>query len=351
MRLLHIDRNVLVIALPIVFLSAVPCSPRTWHVPSEVATIPDAVDSASYGDTVLVAPGTYICPDNVDYSYEWVLLPSGVSLVGSGGADFTTIIDQTTYEPHAVISMFDARDCLVKGFSFVRESDGEGQYFYGMLMQNTSDSFIDSCRFESTGRGIKILGQAAHPYTPNIRWCSFIQCGIGIQCGIQPFDCPVIRFCTFDHCSWGVYCVSSGPYLADNYIANCRRSGVYCFGQSPAHLDRNVIVNNGQYGLYVQTDVFYEPYLTTEWLPRNGNSIYGNAEYDLYNAVEDQRGVVEARCTYWGSDCPDFEQVIGGPGRVNYLPWCDSTHTEEYVECPPQLTLPSTWGSIKEIFR
>jgi hypothetical protein len=337
--------------LLVILLPAYLCYSRTWHVPSEVATIPDAVDSASYGDTVLVAPGTYICPDNTDCSYEWVLLPSGVSLLASGGADFTTIIDQTaTMEPHEVISMSDAQDCLVKGFSLVRQSDRVG-YFHGVGMANTSDSFIDSCRFDSFGYGVWVQGQTTHAYTPHIRWCYFTGCAIGIQCDVQPFYCPLIRYNTFDRCSWGVSCVNSGPYLADNYIANCRRSGVWCVGQSPACLDRNVIVNNGQHGLYVQTDVYAEPYLTTGWLPENGNSIYGNAEYDLYNAVEDQRGVVEARCTYWGSDCPDFEQVIGGPGRVNYLPWCDSTHTEEYVQCPPQPTLPSTWGSIKEMFR
>jgi hypothetical protein len=347
-------RRLLIIGL--LLLAPQVATARTWYVKADgtgdAPTIPDAVDSASYGDTVLVAPGTYICPDNTDYSYEWVLLGSGVSLVATGGPDSTTIIDQTaTMEPHAVFSMFDAQDCLVKGFSLVRQSDRLGQYFLGILMHNTSDSFIDSCCFDSFGRGMWVQGQATHTYTPQIRWCSFRECGIGVECGTQPFYCPLIRFSTFDRCSWGVWCTSSAPYLADNYIANSSWSGVYCFGQSPAHLDRNTIVSNGQHGVYVDTDVFCEPSMTTWWLPQNGNSIYGNAEYDLYNAVEDQRGVVEARCTYWGSDCPDFDLVIGGPGRVNYLPWCDSTHRIEYSECPSELTPPSTWSSIKAMFR
>jgi len=327
-------------------------SARTWHVPSEVEAIPDAVDSASYGDTVLVAPGTYICPDNTDYSIEWVVLPSGVSLVSSAGPEYTTIIDQTaTSEPHRVLSISDGQDCVVKGFSFVRQSPWEGLYFYGMVTDDASDCFIDSCSFTGFGFGMKLRGQAAHWETPQVRWCSFTDCGIGIECRIEPFYSPLVRFCRFDRCSWGIRCIDSAPYLCDNYIANSSWSGMWFLGGSPALLDRNVIVNNGQYGVYVDTDPGGEPGMTTQWLPHNGNSIYGNAEYDLYSAVEDQSGVVEARFTYWGSDCPDFEQVIGGPGRVNYLPWSDSTHTEEYVECPPQATKPSTWGAIKSIYR
>jgi len=350
MRMLH---NIAVAALVpavIVSLHTPDCFPRTWHVPSEVVTIPAAVDSASWGDTVSVAAGTYVCPDNVDYSFEWIDLPSGVSLIGAG-AELTVVIDSCiTLWPHSVVAMYDASDCLVKGFSFVRPITGG--HFYGVLVENTSNTFIDSCKFgDHFFYGISVEGDATHSDTPHIRWSTFTNCGVAIHSAVQPFRCPVIRFNTFDNCGWGIYCVNSGPYIADNYIANSFYSGIYCVGRSPAWLDRNVIVNNGEYGLRVETEAFYEPYLTTEWLPRNGNSIYGNAVCDLYNGVEDQRGVVEACYTYWGSDCPDTLKVIQGPGRVNYRPWCDSLHIETYIECPPDPTSPSTWGSIKAMFR
>jgi hypothetical protein len=350
MRMLHNMVVVVLVPAVIVWLHLPDCFSRTWDVPLEIPGIPEAVDSALYGDTVSVAAGTYVCPDNVDYSFEWIDLPSGVSLIGAG-AELTVVIDSCiTLEPHSVVAMYDASDCLVKGFSFVRSARVAG-HFYGILVENTSDTFIDSCRFDHFFCGISVEGETTHPDTPNIRWSVFTNCGMGIECAVQPFGCPVIRFNAFGSCSWGIYCVNSGPYVADNHIANSFHSGVYCIGRSPAWLDRNVIVNNGEYGLRVETEVFYEPYLTTEWLPQNGNSIYGNAICDLYNGVEDQRGIVEARCTYWGSDCPDTLKVIQGPGRVNYRPWCDSLHTETYIECPPDLTSPSTWSSIKAMFR
>jgi hypothetical protein len=327
------------------------CYSRTWHVPSEVATIPDAVDSASYGDTVLVAPGTYICPDNIDYSLEWVTLPSGVSLIGQGGAHSTVIIDLTTNQPHCLIQLEGVSDCLIEGFTSVREASVAGS-FDAVCLYNVSNSFVDSCSFDKFMFGIDVWGQMGGSQDPRIRFCHFTRCGAGIYCSVvEPDDSPIIRFNTFVNNGWGIRCFDAGPYIVDNYISNSSWAGVYCYGRSPARLDRNTIVNNEHYGVWVDTEVFYEPYMTTAWLAQNGNSIYNNGDYDLYNTVDDQRGVVEARYTYWGSDCPDFERITGGPGRVNYLPWCDSTHTEEYDECPPHRTCPVSWGSIKALFK
>ncbi len=342
-------RIVVALALAIMLPATVSLS-RTWLVPSAIPTIPEAADSAAYGDTILVAPGTYVCPDNADYSHEWVVLPSGVSLIGQCGADSTVIVDQTTTGGYCLIKLEGVTDCLVKGFTFVREASAAGQ-FYAIAIYNASHCFVDSCRFDHFFFAINVWGQMSTRDDPHIRYCYFTRCGAGISCSaVEPYDSPIIRFNTFINNDWGIRCFDAAPYIVDNYIGDSYWAGVYCYGRSPATLDRNTIVNNGYYGVWVDTEVFYEPYMTTSWLPQNGNSIYSNGVYDLYNTVEDQRGVVEARYTYWGSDCPDFDNIIGGPGRVNYIPWCDSAHTEGYDECPPQATSPATWSSIKAHF-
>jgi hypothetical protein len=339
----------IVLLIMVILVSSTPCYPRTWRVPSEIPTVTEAADSAVWGDSILVAAGTYICSDGPEYRRAWADLRSGVSLIGAG-MDSTLVIDQTTEPLHYMVMLEEAEDCLVKGFSFARERiDGD---FMGAELYRATGSFLDSCSFDHFFYGIVVSGASGYSSTPRVRYCRVSHCGLGIYCySTEAYYSPLIRFCTLLDNSWAIELWDSRAYILDSYIARSSRAGVYCHGCSPATLDRNTIVDGQRYGILVQTDVFCEPYLTTSWVPSNANNIYGNAWCDLCNDVEDQRGLVEARYNYWGSDCPDFETIICGPGRVNYLPWVDSTHTYVYDECPPQATEPSTWGRVKAMFR
>lgn len=339
----------IVVVFLIIITLCVPCYPRTWRVPSEIPTVTEAADSAVWGDSILVAAGTYICSDGAEYRRAWADLRSGVSLIGAG-IDSTLVIDQTTEPIHYVVTLREAENCLVKGFSFVRERFD--WYFKGVELHHAAGSFIDSCSFYNFDDGIRVYGESGYSSTPCIRYCRVSHCWYAIYCAnVESYYSPVIRFCTLLDNDWAIYCYNSRPYIADNYIARSSRAGVYCEGRSPALLDRNTIVDGERYRIWVRTDVFCEPYLTSSWVPSNANNIYGNAWCDLFYDVEDQRSLVEARYNYWGSDCPDFESIICGPGRVNYLPWVDSTHTYVYDECPPQATEPTTWGRVKAMFR
>ena len=60
-----------------------PVTAVTWNVPSNVPTIPLAMDSAGVGDTILVAPGTYYL--------QQLPVTNGVVLTSSGGPLQTTI--------------------------------------------------------------------------------------------------------------------------------------------------------------------------------------------------------------------------------------------------------------------
>ena len=56
---------------------------RTWHVPGDVPTLTEALgDSAEYGDTVLVAPGTYSPATGETFPLDMV---NGVALIGEAG--------------------------------------------------------------------------------------------------------------------------------------------------------------------------------------------------------------------------------------------------------------------------
>lgn len=79
MRLLTIPALLLLAALQAVLAPHAQC--RVIHVPGDASTIQAGINAASYGDTVLVAPGTY---------RERVFPKNGVALLGSG-ADRTAI--------------------------------------------------------------------------------------------------------------------------------------------------------------------------------------------------------------------------------------------------------------------
>jgi len=78
---------VLAISLAAV-LALPPAHARTWRVPSECSTIPAGLDSAAYGDTVLVGPGLYPIGEAGPVH---IGMKAGVGLVGEAGAEATIL--------------------------------------------------------------------------------------------------------------------------------------------------------------------------------------------------------------------------------------------------------------------
>ena len=70
--------------LPVLFLTTLPVTAATIHVPSDQSTIQAAIDSSVDGDTILVADGTY--KENIDFKGKAITIKSA-----NGAA--TTIID------------------------------------------------------------------------------------------------------------------------------------------------------------------------------------------------------------------------------------------------------------------
>lgn len=77
------------------------------YVPGQYPTIQSGLDAASYGDTVLVAPGTY-------YEY-WIMMANGVVLTSSHGVD-STVIDANSLGPVIMCSGVDDRT-VISGFT------------------------------------------------------------------------------------------------------------------------------------------------------------------------------------------------------------------------------------------
>jgi hypothetical protein len=110
-------------------------------------TIQEAIDSASDGDTILVAPGTYAGPGNRDIE----LRGKALSVIGSGGAA-RTIIDCKGQpgDPHRgfYIHEGEGRETLIRGFTVTGgyvEGHLPANYGGGILVESTSPTIMD-CR-------------------------------------------------------------------------------------------------------------------------------------------------------------------------------------------------------------
>ncbi len=109
-----------VIFLGILFVMRVGVSKATViHVPADQPTIQAGINAANYGDTVLVAPGTY---------YENDTLKARITLVSEKGADSTVIDGDSTYYP---VLRCDSCDFLtIMGFTM---KNGECYGYYPTL--------------------------------------------------------------------------------------------------------------------------------------------------------------------------------------------------------------------------
>lgn len=125
----------LVLAIALLFLSS-PVYAVTWQVPSQCPTIQAGIDSASAGDTVLVACGTY-------YEHD-VAMKSGICLRSTTGqADCVTINAQDSGRVMNCSRV--GSTSRIEGITFV---DGSGSSGAGVECSFSSPTF-NQCVFES----------------------------------------------------------------------------------------------------------------------------------------------------------------------------------------------------------
>jgi len=138
------------ILLSIAVLAVCPNShATTWHVPSKCLTIQAGIDSASYGDTVLVACGTY---------YERNIEPkSGVCLRSESGLAGCATIDAHTPEGNGRVLYCTWVDSttIIEGFTLINGSayEGGGVYCRRSSLRFQNCVFSDNSASTNSGRG------------------------------------------------------------------------------------------------------------------------------------------------------------------------------------------------------
>lgn len=134
-------------------LSARSSSAATIHVPADQPTIQDGIGAASYGDLVLVAPGTYA--ENINF------LGKAITLLSEAGAG-STVIDGSQSRSVVTFDSGESGDSVLDGFTV---TNGNASYIGGGIGCLTSNPTISACTItrnfaEDDGGGVHCKDQA-----------------------------------------------------------------------------------------------------------------------------------------------------------------------------------------------
>ncbi|MBN1948601.1 MAG: right-handed parallel beta-helix repeat-containing protein, partial [Candidatus Cloacimonetes bacterium] len=165
---------------------------------------------------------------------------------------------------------------------------------------------------------------------------------------IYPASCDtlIIDNCLLSDGTYGMYITSCNPIITNTDCIN-NDYGIYCNNSSPV-IHSCSLMDNSNRGLYLNGSCV--PDLGN--IPSEGNTIYGNGNYDIYNGTEN----ISALYTYWGTenifqignliyDHTDDEDL----GTVTYIPWSDSAHTWGLLQgtSPASLQITETAGEVE----
>ena len=227
-----------------------PSSAATLYIPGNYPTIQEAIDAASDGDTVQVAPGIY------NQSIE---MKSGVSLQGAG-ADKTTIAATLNFAIFCGVG-----DCKIDGFTIKG-----GQY--GIWNLGSSPTITNNIITGNTSSGIYNKDYSLPTITNNIITGN----PIGIwnsKCSPTPETNLTITNNTITgNTSSGIYNSVSSPTITNNVISD-NGEGIQNWSASP-QITNNTITGNNDSGIY--NEVGSSPTITN-------NTITGNTSYGIYN--------------------------------------------------------------------
>ncbi|MHC4945643.1 MAG: right-handed parallel beta-helix repeat-containing protein, partial [Planctomycetota bacterium] len=211
------------------------------NVPADYITIQAAIDRAVDGDTVLVAPGTYV--ENINFKGK------GITVKSSSGAESTVINGMDPQDPDYGSVVFfmkwEQADSVLEGFSLMKGS-GTYQDYWGFLdpygggifCKASSPTILNNIITENKadfGGGISCLDGAS----PVIFNNTIVNNQVGPPAGLGG--------------GGGIYCDSSSPMISNNLIsenlAEAFGGGIFCWdNSSPMIIDNRICFNETDVG-------------------------------------------------------------------------------------------------------
>ncbi len=349
------------------------------RVPAEAPTIQEGVNSASEGDTVLVAQGTYTGPmnQNIDFwGTNLVLLSESRAeltiidcargtrcLCLRGGENATSVVDGFTImhgyaEGGGAVYCKGAsptfRNCF---FRSNRSPDvGGGMAFYG------SSSLIESCFFEGNSSEIALDGSGGAVFCGDgsdlvISDCYFTHnssdMGGAVSCtdasSVLLADCLLVMNCADSGGSLG--CRLGSTLIIERctivHSIGCGGSGIYCDGGSDVEANTTIIAfgykgeavccSTGGTATLICCDVFQNEYGDWTGCIAGQNGVAGNISEDpLFCGILNPGSRYSLR-----SDSPCAAENNPDCGRIGVLGvGCEATPVESL-----------SWGRLKMLFK
>lgn len=297
------------IILILVTFTVIPevCRADTIHVPTDYLTIQEAITAAANGDTVLVAPGTYL--ENINF------LGKAILVKGSDGAEVTTIDGNMTGSV-VTFASGEGPDSILEGFTITNGTgtlDPQGYYCGGGVFCETSSPTVTKntiTRNSTSQNYVKGAGiyckQASPQIIENI-----------VTENVLPYLCY----------GGGIYCVDhSSPLILENVISKNITSdwgnggGIYCKDFCDVIIRDNLIEDNilgydtgHGGGIYVYEDCMAE--ITGNVITGNEGEYGGgiHVSYAIYFIIENNRIIMNfasAQGCGGGIYCVDSDGVI-----------------------------------------
>ena len=384
-------------------------SAHTWPVPSaECPTIQAGIDSASLGDTVLVAAGTYTGEGNKNLDFGG----TDLVLVSQDGPELT-IIDCQRSGGGLYFHSGETGAAVVEGFT-ITNGLRPGDWGGGISCIYGSSPTIRNCtfygNFASRGGGMGCWNSS-----PTVSNCTFYQNSAGDGGGVYcDGSSPIVTDCEFSENvasgGSGMFCWHSSPTVSNcdfvgnsgefggglacgdgssptvsncNFVGNsaCQGylggGGVFCWHSSPAVRSCTFCGNSAFEGAGVQclessyplienTIIAFSPVGEAVWCTYTGSAtltccdVYGNAGGDWVDCIADQYGINGNF-----SACPSFCNAFAEPFDLllcDESPCLPGNHPDGYdcgligawpvgCSCGPSRTHGTTWGAIKAMYR
>lgn len=206
------------------------------HVPGDFTKIQEAIDAAAHGDTVLVAPGTYI--ENISFIGKAIWVKS------SDGAKMTVIDGKDPVDPNVrCVVTFDnheSADSVLDGFTLTNGGGNNAEFSWSKRSTRLWGYF---------GGGI-LCYESSPTLVNNIIIDNWAEYGGGIAC--HKSNVMIIDNEIFDNSSYdwggGILLNESEATITNNLIrgneSGGHAGGIMCRNRSSATISNNLIMDN-----------------------------------------------------------------------------------------------------------